>query len=317
MILQKPLFIRGFVSKCFIVLIMGFLCICNLQAQTQAMELNANVTVNSDRVQQSTNKNIYTTMERALNQFINDQRWSATTFSLNERIECTFSVTILTQPTENSFTAELFVQARRPVYNSSFVTTTLNFRDTNLEFEYMENAAIEMEQNTIRDNLVAVMAFYCNLIMGLDFDSFSPMGGNMFFRNNQTLVMQAQSGLSNAKGWSAFDDNRNRAAIANAFTDESLKPFRELWYTYHRKGLDEMAANPDRARTTILKALPVLKEIRSIRSSEILIQMFADCKLDEVVAIASKATTEEKKELYDLLRNIYPTMSSQLEPLKK
>jgi hypothetical protein len=300
-----------------VVIVLFFASAINLQAQ----ELNARVTVNSERIQ-TTNKNVFTSLEQALNQFINGSQWSSTTFSPNERIDCTFSLTILEQPTENTFRAELFVQSRRPVYNSSYTTTALNFRDTKFEFEYMENATIAVQQNTLNNNLElnsnleAVIAFYANLILALDFDSFSPSGGNAFYRQAQSIDSMAQSN-SSWTGWSAFDDNRNRGSIINAFMDSSLKGYRDLWYTYHRKGLDEMTANPDRGRTTILNALPVLKDIRQVRSSEIILQMFADSKLDEMVSIAGKATKEEKKETYDLLRNLYPSMSNQLEPLKK
>jgi hypothetical protein len=154
------------------------------------------------------------------------------------------------------------------------------------------------------------------LILALDFDSFSPLGGNVFYRQARDIATQAQSNAS-WPGWSAFDDNKSKTAIINALSEESFKPYRELWYTYHRKGLDEMAANSDRARMTVLQNIPVLKDVRSVRNSEIILQMFADCKLDELVLIAGKATAEEKKETYDLLRSLYPTMSNQLEPLKK
>jgi hypothetical protein len=278
-----------------------------------AQELNANVTVNSDRIQ-TTNKNIFTSLERALSQFINGRQWSAGTFSATEKIECTFSVTILEQVSDNNFKAELFVQSRRPVYNSTYVTTTFNWRDAKLDFEYMENAPIEMNQAEITNNLVATVAFYANLVLALDFDSFSSLGGGVFFRQAQSIASQAQS--SSWNGWSAFDDNRSKTAVINAYNDESMKPYRELWYTYHRKGLDEMAANPDRARTTILNGLPVLKEIKKVRDSEIIMQMFADCKLDELVSIAGKASSEEKKETYDLLRSLFPSMTNRIEPLK-
>jgi hypothetical protein len=254
-------------------------------------------------------------MEKALFQFVNGQQWSSTSFSTNERIDCTFSITILEQVSENNFKAELLVQARRPVYNSSYTTTILNRRDATFEFEYIENAPIEMAQYDLNSNLIAVIAFYSNLILALDFDSFSPLGGNVFFKQAQSIATKAQSASWN--GWSSFDDNRNRGALINAFNDGALNPFREFWYTYHRKGLDEMAANPDRGRITILNGLPVVKEARNVRDSEIVLQMFADCKLDEIVSIAGKANAEEKKETYDLLGSIYPTMRSQLEPLKK
>ena len=281
----------------------------------QAQELNAMVTVNSDRIQ-SANKNIFTTMQRALNQLINGSQWSSATFATTERIDCTFSLTILEQTTETSFKAELFIQARRPVYNSTYQTSVLNYRDTKVEFEYMENASLEIVQTSLSNNLVAIAAFYCNLILALDFDSFSPQGGSIFYRQALSIAMQAQSNAT-WTGWSAFDDRRSRSSIINAYTDEAIKPFRDMWYPYHRRSLDEMAANPDRGRTTLLSALPVLKDIRNVRNSEILLQMFADCKLDEIVLIASKANAEEKKSVYDLLRNVFPASTTQLEPLKK
>jgi len=280
-----------------------------------AQELNATVTVNSDRIQ-STNKNVFNSMQRSLNQFINGTQWSNATFANNERIDCTFSLTIMEQPTEIAFKAELFIQARRPVYNSTYLTSVLNYRDTKIEFEYIENAPLEIVQTSIDNNLVAIIAFYCNMILALDFDSFSPQGGSIFYRQAQSIAMQAQSNAS-WSGWSAFDDRRSRSSIINVYTDESVKPFREMWYTYHRRSLDEMAANPDRGRTTLLNALSVLKDIRNVRNSEILLQMFSDCKLDEIVSVASKANAEEKQSIYDLLRSVFPTSSTQLEPLKK
>ncbi|MDR0613213.1 MAG: DUF4835 family protein [Dysgonamonadaceae bacterium] len=283
--------------------------------QIHAGELNARVSVNSDRIQ-SPNRNVFTTMEQAMTRLINETKWSNVNLTPNERIDCTFSLTVTQQVSDNSFKSELFVQSRRPVYNATYVTPTLNYRDTKLEFEYMENQTLEFTQNMIDNNLVATLAFYCRLILAQDFDSFSIFGGNAFYQEAQNMATQAQSS-PDWTGWSAFEDNRSRTSIVNAFFGETMKPYREFWYTYHRKGLDEMAANPDRGRTTILNALPVLKEIRNLRNSEILLQMFADCKLNEIVSIASNATAEEKKNTYDLLRNIFPASSADLEPLRK
>jgi hypothetical protein len=289
-----------------------FILLISMAIHLQAQELNAMVSVNSDRIQ-SPNKNVFTSMQRAMERLINE-KWSNANFSLNEKIDCTFSLTI-TEQADNHFKAELFIQSRRPVYNASYVTPTLNYRDK-VDFEYMENQPLEFAQTTIDNHLVAILAFYCNLILAQDFDSFSPFGGSGFYREAQNIATQAQSN-SGWTGWSAFDDNRSRTSIINTFLDESVKPYREFWYTYHRKGLDEMAANPDRGRTTILNALPVLKEIRAVRNSQVLLQMFADCKLDEIVSLAGKATAEEKKNAYDLLRSAFPGSSNLLEPLRK
>jgi len=295
----------------FYLLILMLASVIRLQAQ----ELNATVTVNSDRIQ-ATNKSVFNAMQRSLSDFINGTQWSNATFAINERIDCTFSLTIMEQPSETSFKAELFIQARRPVYNSTYITSILNYRDTKVEFDYTEGASLQILQTSIDNNLVAIIAFYCNLILALDFDSFSPQGGSIFYRQALSIAMQAQSN-ADWTGWSAFDDRKSRSSIINSYTDESVKSFRQMWYTYHLKGLDAMAANPDRGRTTILEALPVLKDTRNVRNTEILLQMFSDSKLDEIVSIASKATAEEKQSLYDLLRNVYPAAGTQLDPLKK
>ena len=288
-----------------------------LQAQSrqQAYELNATVTVNSDRIQ-SSDKSIFTAMQRSINDLVNGTKWSNATFAFNERIDCTFTLTMIEQPSQNSFKAELYIQARRPVYNSTYVTSIFNFRDKNVAFDYIENSPLHYVETSIDDNLTAIIAFYCKMILASDFDSFSSLGGSVFYRDAQSIATQAQSN-SAWTGWSAFDDNKSRSSIVNAFLDESVKSYRQLWYTYHLKGLDAMAANPDRGRTTILEALPVLKDIRSVRNTEILLQMFADCKLDEIVSIASKANDEEKSSLLDLLQNVFPASSTQFAPLKK
>jgi len=278
-----------------------------------AVELNATVKVNSSQIE-SANQNLFSSLERAMNTFINDTQWSSVTFASNERIDCNFSLNVLEQ-NGSTLKGELYIQARRPVYNSTYITGILNYRDRNVEFEYTENQPLEIIQTTIDNNLVAILAFYCNLILALDFDSFSPYGGTVFYKNAQNISTNAQS--TGWNGWSAFDDNRSKTTIINTYLDESVKPFREMWYTYHRRSLDEMAANPDRGRATILNALSVLKDTKNIRNTEILIQMFGDCKLSEIVSIAAKANAEEKKSLYDLLRSVFPASTTELEPLKK
>lgn len=283
-------------------------------AQDRANEFNAQVKINSDKIQ-GTNKQVYTTLQDALTQFINTRKWTDATFGINERIDCTFNI-IINEATDNSYKAELQIQASRPVYNSSYVTTLLNFRDTQLDFDYTEFEQLEYTENTLNSNLIATVVFYLYTILGLDFDSFSPRGGTAFFQQAQQVVTLAQSQMS-WNGWKAFDSDRNRHAIATVLNENASEGYRDMWYNYHRKGLDEMAANVDRGRTTILSLLPTLEELKKTRPTSVLLQMFADSKLDEVVAIYSKATTTEKQEGYKMLSNLYPAMTTRLEPLKK
>lgn len=278
-------------------------------------ELFARVTVNSEKIQ-GANKQIYTTLQNALTEFINNKKWTDATFGVNERIGCTMTLIINERPTDNSFKAELQIQASRPVYNSSYTTNELNFRDTQLDFEYIEFEPLEYTENTLNNNLTATIVFYIYTILGLDFDSFSPKGGTSFYTQAQQIVSLAQAQVT-WNGWKAFDNDRNRHALITALTENSSETFRDFWYTYHRKGLDEMAANPDRGRTTIISALSALEKIKSARPTSVLLQMFSDSKLDEVVRIYSKATTQEKQEGYKMLSNLYPALTTRLEPLKK
>ena len=291
-----------------------FICLL-LTFSAKSQELNARVTINSDKVQ-GTNKQVFTTLQTALTEFINNRKWTDATFAVNERIDCSFTLIINEMPTESSFKGELQIQARRPVYNPSSSTTMVNFRDMQLVFDYTEFDPLEYTQNTLQNNLTASVVFYIYVILGLDFDSFAQTGGSPFIQQAMQVVTLAQSEMA-WTGWKAFDSNRNRHALATALTDNTSAVFREMWYTYHRKGLDEMAANPDRGRTTLIETLPALKEIQTARPGSVLMQLFSDSKLDEVVSVYSKANQTEKQEGYKLLSTIFPTQTTRLEPLKK
>ena len=296
-------------------MIKKLLCICLLGAAPfigKAQELNARITINSDKVQ-STNKQVFKTLQDALNDFVNNKKWTDATFAMNERIDCSMTLIINEMVSDNSFKGEIQVQARRPVYNSSYTTTLLNYRDTELSFDYTE---FEPSENTLNSNLIATVVFYIYTILGLDFDSFSPKGGTAFLEQAMQIVSLAQA-QPTWTGWKAFENDRNRHALATALTDNTSELFRDMWYNYHRKGLDEMAANPDRGRTTIISALPALQEVKKARPTSVLLQMFADAKLDEIIAIYSKATTQERQEGYKMLFEIYPAQSTRLEELQK
>lgn len=283
-------------------------------AQTTTGELNARITINSDKIQGS-DKQIFTTLQEALNEFVNNRRWTDATFAINERIDCTMTI-IVREYADNSFKSEIQIQARRPVYNSSYTTTLLNYRDTELNFDYVQFEQLEYAENSLTSNLTATIVYYIYVILGLDFDSFSPLGGKAYFDRAQQIVSMAQS-QSTWNGWKAFDKDDNRHGLITALTDNTSEIFRNFWYTYHRKGLDEMAGNPDRGGTTIIQALPSLKEIKSMRPTSVVLRLLSDAKLDEIVSIYSKATTQEKQAGYKLLYELYPTETRRLEPLQK
>lgn len=284
-----------------------------LSSWSQVSELNAKLSINSSKIQ-GTNKEVFNTLQRALNEFINNKKWTNAKFSPNERIDCAFTMIVNTLE-DNRFSCELQVQARRPVYNSSYTTTIFNFRDTQLDFQYTEMEPLEYSETTLQSNLTATIVFYIYVILGIDFDGFSPKGGSVFFQQAQQILTLAQSEPS-WNGWKAFENDRNRHALIMALTENQSEGYRQFWYDYHRKGLDEMAANADRGRTNILEALPALTALKSARPNSILLQVFSDTKLDELVAIYSKATTQEKQTGYKTLSNLYPGQTNRLESLR-
>jgi len=296
-----------------IILIFVFFISGSMQAQLQVQELNATLTINSDKVQ-GTNKQIFNTLQGALLEFINNKKWTTASFTQNERIDCTFTI-IVNSLEDNRFSAEIQVQARRPVYNSTYTTTIFNFRDTEFDFEYTEFEPLEYTENTLNSNLTATVIYYIYMILGFDFGSFSLNGGQQFFQQAQQIVTLAQSNPS-WNGWTAFANRRNRHALATALTENQSSMFHTMWYNYHRKGLDEMAANSDRGRTNLISSIPVLKDLKSARPNSMLLQLFNDCKLDEAVAVYSKATTQEKQEAIKLFSDLFPTSSSRFESLK-
>ena len=284
-----------------------------LSSWSQVSELNAKLSINSSKIQ-GTNKEVFNTLQRALNEFINNKKWTNAKFSPNERIDCAFTMIVNTLE-DNRFSCELQVQARRPVYNSSYTTTIFNFRDTQLDFQYTEMEPLEYSETTLQSNLTATIVFYIYVILGIDFDGFSPKGGSVFFQQAQQILTLAQS-ESSWNGWKAFENDRNRHALITALTENQSEGYRQFWYDYHRKGLDEMAANADRGRTNILDALPALTADKIARPTSILLQVFSDTKLDELVAIYSKATTQEKQTGYKTLSNLYPGQTNRLESLR-
>jgi hypothetical protein len=278
-----------------------------------AQELNAVLAINSDKVQGS-NKQIFSTLETALTEFINTKKWTTAAFLPNERIDCNFTI-IVNSLENNRFSCEIQIQARRPVYNSAYSTTIFNFRDTEFDFEYTEFEPLEYTENMLNSNLTATIIYYIYMILGFDFDSFSQNGGQQFFQQAQQIVTLAQSTPS-WNGWTAFANKKNRHALITAVTENQGAAFHVMWYNYHRKGLDEMSANADRGRTNLIASLPALKELKTARPTSILLQLFTDCKLDETVSVYSKATTQEKQEGYKLFSDLFPAASLRYESLK-
>ncbi|MFR9166902.1 MAG: DUF4835 family protein [Dysgonomonas sp.] len=278
-----------------------------------SQELNATVTINSDKLQ-GVDKEVFNTLKTSLTQLLNERKWSETVFNQNERIECTFVFTLNTITDGNTYNGELQINSRRPVYNSSYITPTFTYKDVDVSFEYAQGDPLDYSETNITNNLVAITAYYAYIVLGIDFDTFSLNGGKPYYEQAMNIV-NASQGL-NKKGWAAFDGDYNRYALSLALTEESSSKFHDMWYNYHRLGLDQMANNIVRGRDAVISSLQDLNTIRSARPTSPIILFFGDTKLNEVIDIYSDVSPDEKKEAYDFLRKIYPTKSNLLETLK-
>ena len=283
-------------------------------AYTYSQELNCTVNINSDQVQ-GTNKSVFITLQKSVNEFINNRKWTELTYANSERIECTMNI-IVKKVESDLFTAEIQIQSRRPIYNSTYNSPLFNFKDNDYTFNYKEFDQLEINANTITSNLTAVLAYYVYLIIGYDMDSYSRLGGTAFFQSAESIVNAAQ-GSDLGKGWKAFENNKNRYALINNILDEAFKKYRNYFYEYHRLGLDEMSTNVTNARGRITEGLPLLREANRARPSAIVISSFLDAKNDEIINIFSKATTKEKTDAVQILSDINPTQTARYEQMLK
>lgn len=295
-------------------LFIAILLCCWQTARSQ--ELEAKVTINHAQIQ-GTDVSVFDNLQETLEQFINDRQWTALQFQKNERIVCNFNITVTKyDQSNNMFTCTALIQANRPVYNASYTTTLYNNRDANFDFQFAQFDQLNFNEEQLDNQLTALIAYYAYLIIGLDLDSFSPMGGEEILQQCLNLVNNAQN--LDFNGWKAFDNDRNRFAIINDYMEGAMQPFRQLQYDYYRNGLDEMANNAERGRTNITTALENLKKAHEDRPLSMLPQIWTDYKKDELANIyKGKGTQKEKEAVYDLLFSINASQNNSWEQIKQ
>lgn len=295
------------IKKIIILLFSAF-----LSFQASAQELDCNVRVNS-RMVEGSDKQVFNNMQKAIFEFMNNTKWTDYKFQINERIECTFLFTIDERVSADEFTGKLNVVVRRPVFGSSYNTPLLNWEDKNIHFYFIEDQPIEFNENTYTTNLSSILAFYANIVLGLDFDSYEKFGGSEFFTRAQNIVSIAQSG--NETGWSSFDSQKNRYWLAENYTNNSYAAIREASYLYHRQGLDKMQDNIDIGRSKVVEAIELLKVVNEQRPNLFILKLFLEAKSDEIVDIFKEGTSMEKTTVVNILKELDPANSSQYDKI--
>lgn len=297
-------------------LLTSWLVFCSHET-VSAQELQAKVTVNHAQIA-GTDASVFDNLQQTLEQFVNDRQWTHLQFQKQERIVCNFNITVNKyDKSTNLFTCRALIQANRPVFNSSYTTTIYNNVDENFNFHFAQFDQLAFNEETIDNQLTALFAYYAYLMIGLDLDTFAPLGGEDVLQQCMNIVNNAQN--LDYPGWKAFADSRNRYALIADYLDGGMLPFRQLQYDYYRKGLDYMATNAERGRVEITTTLEEnLKKAHEDKPLSLLPQIWADYKKEEIANIyKGKGTSKEKESIYELMNGINPSQNATWNKIKE
>lgn len=274
-----------------------------------AQELQAKITINASQISSKVDKKIFQTLQGALNDFLNNRKWTNETFQPNEKITCNFLLTVSESQESNVFKGTLTVQASRPIYNTAYESPLINYIDNDIIFRYVEFQPIEFNENRVAgsdamtSNLTAVLAYYVNLILGLDFSSFALRGGDPYFQKAQNIVTNAP-GSRDIVGWNAFDGRRNRYWLMENLTNSKYALIHEVFYGYYRLGMDNMLDNPTEARKAIMNTLNLLNNLNTDNPNLMVMNFFFEGKSNELIRIFKKAPADERSRATDLLTKL-------------
>ncbi len=290
-------------------------CLLMVSALSYSQDLNARVQILAPQVANA-NKRIIDVLEVSIKDFLNNRRWTADALQPQERIDCNFVITITEwDGSSSNFKAEAQIQSSRPVYNSSYNSTILNLSDKDFTFSYSEGQALDFSDQNYLTNLTSLLAFYAYIITGMDYDTFSKLGGTPYFLKAQTVLNNAQ--IAPNIGWKAHENLRNRFWLIENLTNKAYNPIRESMYEYHRDGLDVMAENPSKGRKSIYSILPQLEKIDKQRQGAVLNQVFFTAKSDELINVLNDAEPQEKLRAFSILSVVDPANSLKYEILKR
>jgi hypothetical protein len=287
-----------------------------LPAVIQAQELNCNVQISAQRIQGS-NRQIFESMQKDLFEFMNNTVWTNHVFSYAERIDCNILINLSDQLSADEFRGTIQIQLSRPVFNTTYNSTVLNFIDNNFQFKYVEFQPLEFDPSTYRSSLVSVLAYYTYMVLGFDYDSFSPMGGTEFYQMAEKIVTTAQNAPE--PGWKPYDGsrNRNRYWLVKNVLDKEYEGVRQFLYDYNMNGLDKMESRISEARTSMVESLKLIQDVYRKKPDPFmyLVQVVMEARSDELINIFSAAFPEEKSRVVQILTEIDPANKAKYEKI--
>lgn len=271
---------------------------------SQAQELLCNVRIDATQIQ--SDRSVFDDMQKNISEYLNFNEWTNDQFGPAERIRCSFQIVVRDRPSPDYFVCEANIQVFRPVYGTTYETVLVNLRDVNFNFRYVAYQNLQFIQNTYNDNLTALLNFYAFVILGYDYDSFSPSGGMPYFQKAQEMVNLAGS-ATNEVGWKSNQSNRNRYWIMENLMNNRYRGFHQLIYAYHRQGLDLMGENDQKARTNISNALRTLQQLNRQNPLLLLTKNFLDAKQNELISVFKNAIINQKKEFIEIMQDVDPS----------
>jgi hypothetical protein len=288
------------------------ICMC-LAINAEAQDLNARVQILSPQIQNTNNKPIEA-LQQAMAEFLNNRKWSVNELKPQERIDCNIVFNLKEWDGSSNYKGEAQIISSRPVFGTSYNTTLLSVSDKNFEFTYTEGQPLDFSDQNFQNNLSSILAFYAYVIVGLDADSFSKMGGTDYFAKAQTVVNNAQNAPFG--GWKAFENLRNRYWISENLQNKTFIPLREALYSYHRQGLDLMSDDINKGRKNIASAIEKLTELDKQKQGSILNNIFFSAKAYEIIDIFKKSDPLERTKVYNVMVEVDPANASKYEELK-
>lgn|SRR5690242_369500 len=291
-------------NKLLILILFSTFAVC-----AQSQELRARVSVVSNRVNSSVDKTVFNTLQTALNDFVNNRKWTNDNYAANEKIDCSFLLNIQSTGEPNVYKASLTIQSGRPVFNTSYVSPVINYQDNDVSFKYVQFQQLEFNENRVSgtdplvSNLTAVIAYWVDMVLGFDYDSFSPRGGNPYFQKAENIVNNAPEGRD-ISGWKPFDGTRNRYWLAENLMNSKYTIFHDIIYNYYRMGMDKLYEQESTARMNILNVLTMLNTFNTENPNTMILQFFFQAKTQELIQIFSKANPPDKAKALELLKKL-------------
>jgi len=285
----------------------------------RAQEFRCAVSVNNQKLMsttqsyESTDKRVFESMKQAIEDFVNGRRWTTLEMQPEERIDCSLSLILNERTSATDFKGQISVQMRRPVYNSTYTSGLFNYIESaDFIFTYNENQPLDYDPNTFYGNLSSALSYYVYIMLGIYFDSYGPSGGEPFFEMARTICQTADA-QQQYKGWSGRESQKARYWFMENHTNSAYSALHQVYYLYHRMGLDMMTKDQPQARKNIIGALQMLQQVHRARSGLLSVQQFVDVKMSEIVSIFTPAPADEQKQVYDVIKEVSPINAAKLK----